>query len=92
MRVGSKKYIDKIDGPNPLHRGIRVNTRVSNPNPKQESNTSQSQLYAVYTLRLDRNSLNTLKGSPLVKMLANCDMVGTLRTRTSPATTRSRMK
>jgi hypothetical protein len=31
-------------------------------------------------------------GSPLVKMSANCEVVGTLRTRTSPTATRSRTK
>jgi hypothetical protein len=33
-------------------------------------------------LRLDRNSLNTVEGSPFVKMSANCDVIGTWRTRT----------
>jgi hypothetical protein len=36
-------------------------------------------------LRLDRKSKNTLDGNPLVKMSANCSVVGTLRTRTSLA-------
>jgi hypothetical protein len=42
-------------------------------------------------LRLERKSKNTLDGNPLVKMSANCSVVGTLRTRTSPAATRSRL-
>jgi hypothetical protein len=33
-------------------------------------------------LRLDQNSLNTEERSPFVKMSANCDVVGTWRTRT----------
>jgi hypothetical protein len=33
-------------------------------------------------LRLDRNSLNTEEGRPFVKMSANCDVIGTWRTRT----------
>jgi hypothetical protein len=54
------------------------------------SNTPpQSQLYPVQMLRLDRKSKNTLDGNPLVKMSANCSVVGTVRTRTSPAATRS---
>jgi hypothetical protein len=45
------------------------------------SNTlPQSQLYPVQMLRLDRKSKNTLDGNPLVKMSANCSVVGTLRT------------
>jgi hypothetical protein len=36
----------------------------------------QSQLYLVQMLRLDRKSRNTLDGSPLVKMSANCSVVG----------------
>jgi hypothetical protein len=58
------------------------------------SNTppSQSQVYPVQMLRLDRKSKNTLDGNPLVKMSVNCSVVGTLRTRTSPAATRSRTK
>jgi hypothetical protein len=35
-------------------------------------------------LSLDRKSANTLDSSPLVKMSANCSVMGTLRTRTSP--------
>jgi hypothetical protein len=38
-------------------------------------------------LRLDLNLLNTEEGRPFVKMLANCDVVGTWRTRTWPMAT-----
>jgi hypothetical protein len=40
-------------------------------------------------LRLDRNSANTVVGSPLVKTLVNWKAVGTWRTRRSPQATRS---
>jgi hypothetical protein len=46
----------------------------------------------VQMLRLERKSKNTVDGNPLVKMSANYSVVGTLRTRTSPAATRSRTK
>jgi hypothetical protein len=69
-------YIEQLGGPSPLHRGNQVNTRRSKSNPKQESNTPAIQLYLVQMLRLDRNSVNTLDGSPLVKMSVNCDVVG----------------
>jgi hypothetical protein len=38
-------------------------------------------------LRLDRNSENTDEGSPLVKMSANREVIGTWKARTSPMTT-----
>jgi tyrosine-protein phosphatase YwqE len=43
-------------------------------------------------LILDQKSVKTLDGSPLVKMSANCSVVVTLRTRTSPVATRSGTK
>jgi hypothetical protein len=43
-------------------------------------------------LRLNRKSAKTLNDSPLVKMSANCSVVGTLRTRMPMAVTRSRTK
>jgi hypothetical protein len=44
------------------------------------------------TFRLDRNSRNTEDGRPLVKISAYSEVVGTWRTRTAPAATRSRTK
>jgi hypothetical protein len=61
--------------------------------PIQYSNTpSQSDRQAPRTFRLVLNSVNNKEGSPLMKMSAYCDDVGTCRTRRSPMTTRSRMK
>src|SRR6185312_5833245 len=44
------------------------------------------------TLRLDRNSEKVEEGSPLVKMSANWEVVGTWSTQTSPIATLSRTK
>jgi hypothetical protein len=61
--------------------------------PIQYSNTSpQSDRQTLRTFRLVLNSVNNVEGSPLVKMSAYCDDIGTCRTRRSPTATRSRMK
>jgi hypothetical protein len=49
----------------------------------------QSQLYPVQMLRLDRNYVKTVEGSPYVKMSVNCEVIEMRRTRTSPTTTLS---
>jgi hypothetical protein len=43
-------------------------------------------------LRLDRNSLNTEKMTPFMKMSVNCDVVGTWMMRTWPMETFSQIK
>jgi hypothetical protein len=46
----------------------------------------------VTMLRLDRMSMKDTVGSSLVKISANCALVGTFRTRTSPNATFSQAK
>jgi hypothetical protein len=60
---------------------------VSTAGPGIGRGVTQSQLYPVQMLILDRKSVITLDDNPLMKMSTNCSVVGMLRTRTSPAVT-----
>jgi hypothetical protein len=51
--------------------------RAIQGNPNRYSNTPTVTTLPVQMLRLDRNSVKTLDGSPLVKMLVNCEVVRT---------------